>query len=724
MKIRLGAFIVALTLFFGLCACGPGGAANNANNANNTNSPNAADNTSNETKPSETVDETPYLLFEGVKYYANGVPTQYLPYSYGKAGELTTEQAGNSGLSGIPYYISFNNDDLYTYMETGTPVGDNTVDTTKRQFAYVRWIPESMDPILERKLTIDEVLLLSGKGMDLKWEDLEYYKYTVGGGGGVFFTDEGLSSETNARYFLLGQHWVLVVVVDKELNIGSAKLHYLSTYNNYAGEIDIRTEDVESFIKTHSITNIIDKNENQGDDLQYFCTHYLSYNNQYSACELDLYLKGSDGSGLYAVFGDGRELPLKEALEKNLIYISDVPGLGLDIYIDGKKLEGLPAVPRADVMRAHPLLTGWDQWVSMEKGMTVFYSKACGFGVITGKNGDISWEDYLDCCNVEHLTETEIRTFVNRRSIGDIPDRMVVLKPLIDTVNDPRPAEEQEKEAKEVLERVFHGRYKTGKAIYPTGEMPDEAEKAAKQKTMEELQAKYPHYFSLDLYTAKPSRIFVVQLAEDKFECGIVPHLLTPEKMLLDISVTQQLAGMTCTPEEMQIIIDSYHLADSYVVLTAYYTPYTAFTVKNRAAFEKTVAGLFGGRYKVDNNMQSPFISGWSLEYAKDQDPALFDIDTTNGLTVWVSEASGFGLSAGKDSKTIDISKRGVDKPVLSLTTIKFVLDWYKENKGIEDSDIVIRPVHDALTDRIAAAASNYNSVLSEMFDGRYAVGD
>ena len=57
--------------------------------------------------------------------------------------------------------------------------------------------------------------------------------YTVGGGGGIFFTDEGLSSETNARYFLLGQHWVLVVVVDKELNIVELNKRFVDIFEEY-----------------------------------------------------------------------------------------------------------------------------------------------------------------------------------------------------------------------------------------------------------------------------------------------------------------------------------------------------------------------------------------------------------------------------------------------------------------------------------------------------------
>ncbi len=89
----------------------------------------------------ENYDKRPTLLIDGKAYVDPYMPVSTLPYGYRSAGKLTEEQANNTGLEGIEYFVSPSHaEDFYTYQECGTPIDLNTVDSTQRQWAYVRWI--------------------------------------------------------------------------------------------------------------------------------------------------------------------------------------------------------------------------------------------------------------------------------------------------------------------------------------------------------------------------------------------------------------------------------------------------------------------------------------------------------------------------------------------------------------------------------------------------------
>jgi hypothetical protein len=55
---------------------------------------------------------------------------------------LTNEEKKYADLDGSQYYIlqgAETIDDFYVYQECGTPISDNEVDNTQRQWAYVKW---------------------------------------------------------------------------------------------------------------------------------------------------------------------------------------------------------------------------------------------------------------------------------------------------------------------------------------------------------------------------------------------------------------------------------------------------------------------------------------------------------------------------------------------------------------------------------------------------------
>ena len=90
-----------------------------------------------------TGDLPPMIVLEGKKYTAPYMPVNELPEGYTYWGDLTAAQANDTGLAGCGIYVNAESDgipDFYLYQECGTPIDENTIDSTKIQWAYVQWI--------------------------------------------------------------------------------------------------------------------------------------------------------------------------------------------------------------------------------------------------------------------------------------------------------------------------------------------------------------------------------------------------------------------------------------------------------------------------------------------------------------------------------------------------------------------------------------------------------
>ena len=181
--------------------------------------------------------ERPTLIMNGDAYVDPYMPVSSLPYGYQAAGKLTSEQANNTGLEGIEYFIHPSKaEDFYTYQECGTPISIDTVDSTKRQWAYVRWIQDGNNAVDGRKLTLDDVVMLSQKGDALSWSDFERYQGREIGSGLYIM-----------RYEIDELFDVLVGGVPDE----TPWYIYMRVNNEADDRIDIRTEDVSTFIEAH-----------------------------------------------------------------------------------------------------------------------------------------------------------------------------------------------------------------------------------------------------------------------------------------------------------------------------------------------------------------------------------------------------------------------------------------------------------------------------------------
>ncbi|NBI11357.1 hypothetical protein D1641_15280 [Colidextribacter sp. OB.20] len=188
-------------------------------------------------EPSTPNAERPTLIVDGNVYVNPYMPVSYLPYGYQSAGKLTREQANNTGLEGIEYFVHpSETEDFYTYQECGTPIDLNTVDSEQRQWAYMRWIQVKDDGVEGRKLTLDDVVMLSQKGDALSWSDFERYQgWEIGSGLYIM------------RYEIDELFDVLVGGVPDETPMYIA----LRVHNEADDSIDIRTEDVSTFVEAH-----------------------------------------------------------------------------------------------------------------------------------------------------------------------------------------------------------------------------------------------------------------------------------------------------------------------------------------------------------------------------------------------------------------------------------------------------------------------------------------
>ncbi len=181
--------------------------------------------------------ERPALLMNGDVYVDPYMPVSGLPYGYQSAGKLTGEQANHTGLEGIEYFMHPSGaEDFYTYQECGTPIDLNTVDNEQRQWAYMRWVLVKNDGIENRKLTLDDVVMLSQKKDALTWSDFERYQ-GQDTGSGLYIR----------RYEIdeLFEVWIGGVLDETPMYI------YLKVNNEADDAIDIRTENAFAFIEAH-----------------------------------------------------------------------------------------------------------------------------------------------------------------------------------------------------------------------------------------------------------------------------------------------------------------------------------------------------------------------------------------------------------------------------------------------------------------------------------------
>lgn len=85
----------------------------------------------------------PKIMLNGDNYFASELHfLEELPEGFKYAGKLTEEEKQYAGIIGDEYYISKDSDTIeyiYVYQECGIRISESEVDSTKRQWAYVKW---------------------------------------------------------------------------------------------------------------------------------------------------------------------------------------------------------------------------------------------------------------------------------------------------------------------------------------------------------------------------------------------------------------------------------------------------------------------------------------------------------------------------------------------------------------------------------------------------------
>ena len=119
---KMLAFLISILCVISMVGCGS----------------NARGNTSND-KP---YSGAPKIVLNGQDYFANeAVIVSELPDGYSYAGELTDQEKEFAYINGAKYYLPMGTesiDDFYVYQECGTPVSEQEIDNTKRQWAYFK----------------------------------------------------------------------------------------------------------------------------------------------------------------------------------------------------------------------------------------------------------------------------------------------------------------------------------------------------------------------------------------------------------------------------------------------------------------------------------------------------------------------------------------------------------------------------------------------------------
>ena len=129
--------------------------------------------------------------------------------------------------------------DFYLYQECGTPISEDTVDSSLRQWAYVQWSCPEMSDEAKTRLTIEKVMELAEKGNTLSWGDFEQFEDSGDIGSGLYII----------RYDMEEPYYVLIGGAD----MGEEPMYIrLVSTQNPDDYIDIRTENIEAFMSKNN----------------------------------------------------------------------------------------------------------------------------------------------------------------------------------------------------------------------------------------------------------------------------------------------------------------------------------------------------------------------------------------------------------------------------------------------------------------------------------------
>ncbi len=363
-------------------------------------------------------------------YYTDHL-THYLPYGYTLAGELSKQQANGTMFAGAKYYMAEGQDDVYVESrgQRNAAADDGQTDVL---YGYFHFRQNKSDIL---GMLLSEVITFSMKKGNIYREEFAQFARL----------DATPSAGENYTIRIDG---VYSMFIRFDAN-GKADICKLFYKNSEA--VDMLKESAKPFIDAHYVVDIIDTAE----------THAAAREKFWEDDGLEFCFPVVQSGSMYVVMADGNRTPLKEALEKRLILVTDIPRFGFKVYIKGLyegELKGLiPERARlAQLKKNCPLAFG----LNLENGLMICVSSlAPNHYSCRLFPGGAKGVYFLDS-PVMNSHDVEL---VLKYAYGSVPDSAITIRPFYDPASSYFIVDTET--YKNDLKALFGGRFEVGDPI-------------------------------------------------------------------------------------------------------------------------------------------------------------------------------------------------------------------------------------------------------------------
>ena len=208
------------------------------------------------------------------------------------------------------------------------------------------------------------------------------------------------------------------------------------------------------------------------------------------------------------------------------------------------------------------------------------------------------------------------------------------------------------------------------------------------------LKQKYPMYF--DLPTAKGLEVYVWQMAQGQYSCGLLPGR---DPVYTD-SELWDLHKNAATLEEMRVIVDSYGLSHEKISVIPIQMPHSSYWYEIDDTYRKNLQEMFWNTTPpVDAFLQSPVIAAASFDIDKDgnMENCALSYGPTSGLFTFmlrveqdgklkyyqIYEGAAGAFSFERDDNGVMVLKFDPDTPTDTVWEYDF---------GLADGNITLIP--------------------------------
>ena len=332
--------------------------------------------------------------------------------------------------------------------------------------------------------------------------------------------------------------------------------------------------------------------------------------------DVQFFLKGTMSGELYALTADGRHRLLTDALNTGMLRLDDLKDYGIEVYYTraGSKEKSLYTESLETTYSLETLKTKHPQYFGLDtsEGLTVYYSKVTGYGILTGKDGTLSNEAILLRNSQEYLTAADVCTILEYYGI---PDDSVSLKMFFDPLGgETRRAENRYTEQTKESDYYWLGAAFGGRFAVEGDLLPDEMH-AYTPASITELRKKYPEYFNLNVF-------YGIQICVSRNSEGELRYMFMnyPEHSYEKFDLS---ARPALTADEIQTIVQWYwdlpsakYGSSDEVSVCFYQDPFASYKAEEVSQIRLYIWEQFNGAYSVYKDIvdaQSKYISGSAI---------------------------------------------------------------------------------------------------------------